>query len=66
MIKQDYYKVSKVIESCDTLDHLKSTDRVIDLFIRKWQNDPEVDIYAAKLGSLFRLKHKIYGQGIQK
>jgi len=66
MIKQEYYKVSKVIQSCDTLDHLKVTDKLIDLFIKKWKNDPDINLYAAKLGSLFRLKYKSYGQGIQK
>ena len=66
MIKQDYYKVSKVIESCDSNDHLKAADRLIDFFIKKWRDDSEVNLYAAKLGSLFRLKYKSYGESFQK
>lgn len=67
MIEKDYNKVVKVIQSCLTEQHLMVSDKLIDIFIDKWKDDPSSLVYAAKLGSIYRTKRKLHlhEQGIK-
>ena len=67
MIEKDYNKVVSVIQSCLTEQHLIASDRLINIFIDKWKDDPNAVVYAAKLGSIYRTKRKLHlhEQGIK-
>ena len=59
LIKRDYYKVRRIIKSCQCEEHLDVANRVITLFYMKHGND----FLLKNLEKRFRIKKKILSKG---
>ena len=54
LMRYDYYKVKRVIKSCQCEEHLDATNRLITLFYMKHSNDRLLE----KLEKSYKLKQK--------
>jgi len=59
LIERDYYKVRKIIKSCQCKEHLDVANRVITCFYIKHRND----FLLKNLEKRFRIKKKIISKG---
>ena len=55
LTRYDYYKVKRVIKSCQCEEHLAATNRLITLFYMKHEND----FLLEKLEKKFQLKKRL-------
>ena len=55
-MKKTYYKLKKVIWSCDTFEHFEGAQRLIDLFYNMYKNQHEAQSLQKWLNKRIRFK----------